>query len=756
MTDFDAHPQDTSAPHGDPQAATTSAPRKRGRLLKLFAFLGVGLLVFILAIPSLLSWTLLGSTTSDTLTDALGTPVKVESASVGWFSGLSVKGLEVANPEGFGGGAPCVKLAGLEGDISITSLLSGKVDLRGRVDGLHVRAIQRKDGSLNLEKLGSSGKVEKEKPKDVKSDSDEPADLSNVRLDLQLTDAIIEIINEELGTIEHIRDLDAVVKKEFGGSDIDLELGADLGAKDKPTRLDLTVDVDANFDRPADIVLQCKRLDLARYKPLLVARMPDQIDEFAGIADGNLTAQAHPEREIVLGGELTVTEPRLSGALFQGMKIRAPKWVFRPEIKADVSGENPVVDTSKLSIDLGFASASGLEPTRAKELIGGTGTGLGAKFDFDLSKLISFGGFLPEGIATKALKLDGEIALPAPEGKIEFDVDQLLGTLGLQAKLSADEIGYADRLLQGLSISTSLGGGKLVVQTGDGSKLDGGMLNFLAKADITKLEQEPVEFEIKVNGANLGGSAVKGLQFAVPILAGIAPEAATAGIDFQSAADLTLKVKGPAMPTGDQTTLEWLNGWSGLGDLALRNSSFTPAQSLASLMQLAGQDGKLEFNTITTAFGLEAGEIQTKALKLASKGKEYGLTGKTTLAGDIDYSLDLSSFLEGHKDAEKILKYLPKDKLNAKLVGSLVSPSLAMPDLNSLMQGALKSALESEAAKALDPLKKKAEDELKKGLNNALKGLIPKGDKKKLEDEAKKGLNNALNGLFGGNKKKKK
>src|SRR5690606_38144382 len=101
-------------------------------------------------------------------------------------------------------------------------------------------------------------------------------------------------------------------------------------------------------------------------------------------------------------------------------------------------------------------------------------------------------------------------------------------------------------------------------------------------------------------------------------------------------------------------------------------------------------------------FQLRDGFVETGLMKLAARGSEFGITGRTGLDGTLDHTIDVRALLAGHADGAKILEYLGDTEVAVKLTGSLDAPRLAMPDLQQIGQEALRSTLEGEARERIE------------------------------------------------------
>jgi hypothetical protein len=190
-------------------------------------------------------------------------------------------------------------------------------------------------------------------------------------------------------------------------------------------------------------------------------------------------------------------------------------------------------------------------------------------------------------------------------------------------------------------------------------------------------------------------------------------------------------------------------------------------------MQLTGESGKLSFHDLSTKFRIAEGFVETSLMKLSAKGRDFGIAGRTSLAGGIDYTIDVRDVLRQHSDGRKILEYLGDTPVGAKLAGTLAAPALAMPDFGKLAEDALRAGLEQEARKAIEkeaggllekvlgPKKGKdgeqggAEDDAKKAVEGLLRGILDPergaggADGTSIEEQAKTALDGVLKGILG-------
>lgn len=722
-------PHDTR-PSGS-QQSMAAPPATRRPLLKFLAIGALLFVLFVLAAPSLFSAWMGAQALEDALRAGLDTDVTVEEASFGWFSGIHAEGIRIENPESFSRAEPAIELGSLSGDISFLSMIRRKFSMHGAASGLVVRVVQNEDGSINLaefggisRQVGSGGSNWPEGSNRAPTREEIFADtgqLDSVRLDIKLENSTLEISRAATGTIERLSNVRARLSKEFGTRDFLIEVDADLGqgiADSKPGHVTAKLDVDMSFQRAAVANLDCKSLDLARYRPLVAAflQQPNDLEALTGVANGKLEVTIDPDREILLDGTLTVEEPRVAGAVVGGMDLRAPRWTLTPKLTIDAKRKPARVDASAFRLDLGFAQASGLDPAATTALVG---DGLAASFVVDVQKLIGFGGALPDGLTTKGTRLTGKAGIAVASNNLDFETtSDAIRAIGLEARLEVPELSWEGRALRNLVATTTVKDGAFAIESADGAQLDGGSLSFTARGRADDLEGEPVNVSLKLDTAQVGGvgagDAVRALRFAVPLLAGIAPDAAQ--VDFQSVVTMEVSAKGPAMPADEQDVATWIEQWSGRGRVALRTGSFTPSTEISRLLEMAGQSGKFAFDDLSTSFALDAGALATEAMQLEYQGRKIGLRGRTTIRGALDYQLDVASLLRGHRDGDKILEYIDPATLTAGLTGTLDAPSLTIPSFEALLQSAAQKALEKEASKQIDPLKQKAEEELQRAL----------------------------------------
>jgi hypothetical protein len=751
-----------------------AAPRRRSplrRILKVGVVLASIVIVAIAFLPTLLSMDWARHRVERQLSAALGSEVTIGGYSFGWFSGLSIDGVAVRNPAGFPVEEKLFEMRALRGDTSIASAVRGRFEVTGSIEGLAIRVRQKADGTTNFQELlGTAPGVRVdtgpgERPRPDRTGT--PVDLRNLRLDLELRDAFVEVFHEEKGVLERLENMRARVSKAFDTPVATIEFSCDLhrpGTEQKG-RVELRIDAQADPDAPIDAHLNCIGLDLTRYRPIVDSFVSaDQLEAFAGIITANAKITGVPTEVLTIEGLVEVDQPHFGGALLQGMDIRAPRWTLRPNFTATLSGDAPKIDSSRFEADFGFLKLRGLP---------GAGEVFGLGFDLDVSRLAETGGPFPAMLKDSGTTVTGSFTAPLRADFAGLAPAEMIAQLGFQAAVAVRELGFADQLLQGLKADIGLQGGKLSVVSSTGS-LNGGALTMRVEADATKLDQPPLSLAFGVDGAQVASSAVGALQYAVPLFAGLSG-AAGAGlpVELQSRGGLQLELSGTAFPKEGQSVLDWLNGWAGRGELGLQDGSFRPAPQLAGLMQLTGESGKLSFHDLSTKFRIAEGFVETSLMKLSAKGRDFGIAGRTSLAGGIDYTIDVRDVLRQHSDGRKILEYLGDTPVGAKLAGTLAAPALAMPDFGKLAEDALRAGLEQEARKAIEkeaggllekvlgPKKGKdgeqggAEDDAKKAVEGLLRGILDPergaggADGTSIEEQAKTALDGVLKGILG-------
>lgn len=284
----------------------------------------------------------------------------------------------------------------------------------------------------------------------------------------------------------------------------------------------------------------------------------------------------------------------------------------------------------------------------------------------------------------------------ALDGTLQGEFDFARGALRASGQVRLDDFEYAGRRLQGFVGDLSMADGNLTLRSAAGAaaRLDGGPISLEGKVALDAARQMPAEVHFVWQEGQVAAAAIPVLQYFLPALAGLGGGGA---VDFASKAAAEFRFAGPALPREGQTWLANLEAWEGGGELMLRDGAFTPSPALTGLLHAAGLDRRLEFRSFGGRFQLAKGQLETTLVRLDSKAKPLGFRGRTSLAGGIDYVVDVTSLLEGHRDGERVRKALGNQPLEARLTGTLQAPRLAVPDLTSML-------LQSELPRLLEEL----------------------------------------------------
>lgn len=716
----------------DPTPPLAPTPPRRRRWRRRFTILGgfvATLALFVGLLPTLLSLSVFKPHVEEALSESLGVPVTLASYRLGWAGGASIEGLTVAQPPGFPPERPLLTLQRASLDIGWLGLIRGDVDVAGEVRGLSVLVYQRKDGSVNVEALDGG---------DASSPHRDPVDpgktvhvsanttLERLRANLALRDVTIDVVHEERGVIESIRRLQGTIDKRAGSTDFKFQLSAELagpGTSKQPGKLQVDADVDGTMQRPLEIQITSAGFDFARYRPLVDAIVGSEaLAALDGVLDGTVKIRVENLDTAFVTGALTVTNPRIAGALVQGMDVRADRWVINPNIRFAFGSADAAktTDLSGLSVDLGAVKLRGVPRPEAAAALANNAAladhgAAGIDFDVDLQALGQFGGPIPAMLKEQAGTVRGRATLAIPTGgQAPVDVMKFITeALVLNATVEVPTLALgASTSLGALVLSASMVGGKMNAKLAPGATVNGGAFGLAADLDLTQ-PTWPTTLTLGVTDAQLTGAAVHLLQYAVPLFAGLAQQQ---HVQLDGKGTLAAQLGGPGKPAAEESWLQWLNRWSGSGKVALAEGSVMPAPPFAILMQWLEPTGggKFTFDAIGTDFTLRQGSVDTGLVKLDGKAKKLQLTGSTNLDGRLDHRFDMLGLLAGHKDGDKVLAHLQGRRLGASIVGTLASPQVTLPDMQKVLLDAARAAAEAE-------MKKQAEDLLKKGLDGLIK-----------------------------------
>ena len=705
---------DTSSNSKSQTEETPLAPTpQRRRLRKLWLLTGA-LALLVALTPTILSLGALRATVEAQLAERLRCDATVDAVSLGWLSGLEISGLRLGNPPGFPAERPAVVLERLTADISLSSLLFGAFSASGEIVGLDVSVEQQADGSTNLQQLILAERAEvTAAPASAEPAGAEPAASAAFALDIAMRDCAV-IIRREGQVLESLTDFRCNARSASTSQEIDLDASGKLRAGDLAVMVKLNPGAETT-----DTKITAHGLDLATWKPLVDAFMPNQLTSLAGEVDGDITATTHRGDQIELAGELVIEGPHVAGPLLHGMDVASRRWTIKPAL---AMGSRAIarVDARDLDVDLEWLRIRGASPSADGRVA--------VSYDIDIAALAEFGGPLPATLKDSGTTLTGMLELPADELPTDINGWASAVTAAADLRILAMKVGGFS--LRDLSLDLDARDGELQLRTAPGAELDGGALAIGVDVDLIDVGRLPASASIQWQGGKLTGGATESLRYIAPLLAGLDSEIA----DLRGRVDIDVQFAGPAAKAADQPWLAWLDAWSGRGSLGLRDTMFTPAQRIRGLLEPLGalnakltptaRAGQLRVDSLTAPFSIRAGQISTRNAKWLAGNKTIGLAGSVGLDGTIDYELDFASLLRGRKDGEKALRALGGELPGAKLSGSVSAPDLGLPDLGDLAERLLKQ-------QRRQLLEEKATELLEGGIKNGLKSLFRRRKKKK-------------------------
>jgi hypothetical protein len=303
--------------------------------------------------------------------------------------------------------------------------------------------------------------------------------------------------------------------------------------------------------------------------------------------------------------------------------------------------------------------------------------------------------------------LDGVISMPSND--LPKDAAGWVTALITNADLKVKALDIGGFALRNIDLNVNMKDGALTIATTEATKLDGGALLIGINVDLNNLTTMPVSASVKWQGGQLTGGATQTLRYVMPLFAGLDADAARVVGDV----NLELNVGGPAMMQENDTLLGWLDAWTGNGSLGLANTAFAPSKQLEGLLAPlgpltknaipVGDKGRLQIEGFKAPFSFSKGVVTSTSSEWSAAGQKIGLSGTVGFDGKMDYSMDFSSLLKGHKDGQKVLKALNGQLPPARLNGSIDDPKLGLPKLKNV-------------AKSL--VEQQGKDLLKKGLKS--------------------------------------
>ncbi|MCU0866208.1 MAG: AsmA-like C-terminal region-containing protein [Planctomycetes bacterium] len=684
-------------------------PHRRRRWLRWLLITFTLLLCLVLAAPHAIALGPVRAEVERQLSATTGAPCRIGRMGFSWFSGVAIRELEIGNPAGFPNERPALRIGRAALDLGLGALLRGQFRCTGSVQGLEVFVEQRADGTTNLQGLvhvevGASDPPEAGTPPRPDAPTAGDGDrLRDLQCDLQILDSTLEL-RREGRLLEALSGLGCRVQKELGSEHLQIEFDSKL----RPTtdqgdtgRLGAKVDVDLQR-LDVDAMLSTSGLDLGRYGPLVDTFLPGQLTALAGIANGTLRVIKLGDG-VQLDGDLAIGQPHLAGPLVRGMDLRGSRWTLQPALKLD----GATADNRRFLLDLGWLQLRGADAP----------AGVAARFQWqlDVEAMAAFGGPMPALLRGSGANASGTIDLVGetlPSSASELQTRLRATTALLLPRL--DVQGFA---LRDLAADATYDGVTVTAVTRETTRLDAGPLQLLLECRLDDLATLPVKLSMRWRDGQLQGGAAGALRYLVPLLAG--PDGTANGLTGRC--DFEVALLGPGRPAADENWLQWLDRWTGDGRIALHGAAFEPARGLGGLLAplgpLAGPDlrlgdaQRLALDDFEAPFRFAQGAIVTTAGKWLAKGRTIGLSGTVRLDGGLDYGLDLTALLRGHRDGDRVLQALGGTLPAARLQGTVLAPALGLPDLATVLQ---KVATRELQQRGTDLLKKELEDLLRR------------------------------------------
>lgn len=706
-------------------SATAAPPKPRRRLWKvLLLVVGIPFALLLAAVflgPYAIGLTAVRTQIAERASAQLGAPCRIDTLAWSWSHGVRIAGLEIGNPPGFPQERPALRLREATLDVALGTLFGGRVDVKGDIAGLELFVEQRADGQTNLQALGQGSRGSGAGGRDGGGSGKRAGDdtgLANVQANVTLRESGVEI-RREGQLLESLSKLSGNLEKPFGMADLTAQLLASLLplAGGEPGQIQMHAAVDPATGQ-AKGALSLVGVDLHRFEPLVETFAPGKLTALAGVANGDVQVEWRAADDLTVAGQLRIDSPVVGGPALDGMTLTAPHWHLSPRLGmapgADATA--PRVTTDGFVLDLGFLQVEGLAAD-AKEPALPNGERPNFAWHVDTDGLGDLSKRLPDWLQLRGGKWHGTARVPLDE--VLADPSKATQLVRGRFEVLAEQLTVAGNDFSGAALSGTLSDGALAIATAPTMQLAGGGFTLSCNVDASQLENLPLSLSLRWNGGRLSGNAIQLLRYAVPLFAGV--DANTA--QLSGLCDLELNLSGPARPAEGESVLQLLNRWSGDGTVGLRQATVAPAGQLAGLLapmgalsQLLGPQatlgdgGKLAIDDLSAPFRFSAGAVETTATKWLAKGNAIGLSGKVRLDGGIDYGIDLSALLAGHKDGQRVLQALGGALPAARLAGSLTAPTLGLPDLSHVAQKLLESEVKN---RGVDLLKKGLEDLLK-------------------------------------------
>lgn len=696
-------------------------PRRRPfRIWRLALVLFLLVVALVIAAPWLIDMDSVRARLERHIGEASGSTCRIGTVDFGWLSGISVRDLTIENAPGFPASHPFVHLQGLRGDVGLLGLLRGRVGFEGRVEGLRVHVDQDANGRTNVETLLERSGLPREpegagEGGNVRIEHRGAIDLGWLRLELAVTGASIEYRREgEL--VEAVTDASARIDKPFGDDRISFTLDARTlpppGGGATPGQLRLRGYADAATTE-ASFEFDVEAIDLGRYEPLARRLLAEgALTRLAGVVSGSLRGSVDLQRtrRIRLDGDVAIAGPALAGGIVSGMAIEGERWTAQPQltIELDERSQPTRIVPAGFAIDLGFATLHALDDVAVGKALDGA-PGIGCSFAVDLDRLAAFGGPMPAQLQGSDARLAGTAALPLA-GTTLPDAGRLAALVRVAAELQIDRVALRDLELAGLAANLDLREGAARIDVAPGATLGGGPIALQVRSDVRDLATARADIACDWRSGQVGATASSWLRYLVPLLAGLDADAAR----FEAALDLQANLSGPIAPSEGQNWLQWLDAWQGDGAVHLANGKLRPAPALAGLLSPLeallgrsgglGAGGELAIDDLQGAFRVQQGHVESTAMRWLAAGKTIGLSGRVSLAGQLDYGIDLTALLRDHRDGARLVQALGDKTLTAGLSGTVDAPRLSLPDPQRLLRSVLQGSAEDIVRKSLEDL----------------------------------------------------
>ncbi len=404
---------------------TPLPPKKKGfRVFRTLLYLFLACLVLIgitiILIPYAISSSKSREWVRGNMEEELGVPVQLEKIDFSWSKGITLEGLSIQQPEGFGEGA-ALSFKRAHADISFKALTGLNFDIDVQLEEPKIHVIVNKQGKSNLEALfpqaaspSTSRGYRDQSPRDTSDDNEltislfpknARENLKSLKLRISLRRGEIQIEDRQAGLNRTLADLEVRVGNGGFGDPIHVSVETKiLNEKREPVgSLGLTAEAPILPDLPLQLTMRNSNVDLRTLKGTLDSMLGEPFSAFEGILDGNLGLYLHQKGEevvkISLNGDMAIKNLKIQGGpLGMGKGINIPKGIIRPRMELDPSDKS--ISAEGTMADLGFLQIKSLPEPAARALLDrekALGGALGLQIEVDLGLLAKQPGLLPKG-----------------------------------------------------------------------------------------------------------------------------------------------------------------------------------------------------------------------------------------------------------------------------------------------------------------------------------------------------------------------